>query len=146
LSKMGRWGRENPVTANEAGGGRERKGSAARVVGKARGEAVSSGAKEAADKNVATHLLHAQDREHMRAATSDGAPTGVSGLSKMGAAGQRKHDSLEQNRGCSRGQGASLERHIEGQGSQQGCERSSKERGNSHAALSGQRAESARGG
>jgi hypothetical protein len=82
LSKIGQLGRENPVFANEAGGGRERKGSAARVVGKARGEAVSSGAKEAADKNVATHLLHVQDRECMREATDDGALMGASGCQK----------------------------------------------------------------
>ena len=88
LSKMGWWGRENPVFANEAGGGRERKGSTTCVVGKAHGETVSSGAKEAADKNTATHLLHAQGREHMREATNDWALVRMSGLSKMGRQGR----------------------------------------------------------
>jgi len=66
------------------GDGRERKGSTARVVRKAHGETVSSGAKEAADINMVTHLLHAPDRERMREATDNGALMGMLGLSKIG--------------------------------------------------------------
>jgi hypothetical protein len=101
LSKMGRWGRENPVVANEVGGGRERKGGTTRVVGKVRGETVSTGAKEAADINMVTHLLHAPDREHMREATNDGALMGMSGLSKTGTAGPRKPGRCERSGGWS---------------------------------------------
>jgi hypothetical protein len=61
LSKMGWWGRENLVVASKMGGSWGRKGSATRVVGKARGETVSTGAKEAANKNKTAHLLHMQD-------------------------------------------------------------------------------------
>jgi diadenosine tetraphosphatase ApaH/serine/threonine PP2A family protein phosphatase len=115
LSKTGAVGpRKRGRCGRNGGHSRAGKGDATRVVGKAHGETVSTGAKEAANKNKVAHLLHTQGRGRLQEATNDGAPIGMSGSSKMGAARLRKQDSLEQNGGRSRGaQGASLERHVE---------------------------------
>ena len=106
-----------------------RKERGTRAVGKASGEAVGMGAKEAAKKNKITHLLHMRDREHTWKATNDRVLTGMSGLSKTGAAVLRKHSHCKRSGGCYQG-GKRDARCWKGKrrGSQHGREGSSKEK------------------
>ena len=99
-----RWewrGRENTAVAKETGDATVavRKERGTRAIGKASGEAVGTGAKEAAKKNKITHLLHMRDREHTWKVTNDRVLTGTSGLSKTGAAVLRKHSHCERSGG-----------------------------------------------